>query len=330
MYVPNGSPEFVRISQALDLAIKADLQSLRDWYFDCLLVCTAIVGLGVFMEGFEICHDMWGIFRRKSVELYYWTSLSIDRKPYHAPNWMKVMAAVGWVFIVLGVAGEGVYEGFVSKYDSALSSLNDTLIAETQKETAVALARAVHAETTAKQFDVQIAESNSKAKSAEAIAKGFEAQIADAKARTAQAELELAQIKQWRTLKPKQQEEIGAVLSGFAGQDFAFLAFGDPESMAFLRDINATLKIAKWNRVSAPPGLGGDTAYNVDGIMVPTVNDTGLDVYVGSDNTAAHPAALALAAAISKAGIHCEAHLSDWLKDHGAKMVVIRVGKKLL
>jgi hypothetical protein len=140
--------------------------------------------------------------------------------------------------------------------------------------------------------------------------------------------LELTQIKQWRTLKPKQQGEIGSALSTFAGQDFAFLVFGDPESLALLGDINATLKKAKWVRVATPPGLGGDVGFNVDGITVPSVNEIGLDIYVAADNTAAHPAAIALASAISNAGLHCEAHLSEWLKGHAARMVIIRVGKK--
>ena len=134
MYLPHGSPQLVQAAQALDLAKTADLEKLRDWYFDCLLVCTAVVGLGLGMEAAEIGHDVWGIFRRKSIERKYWLTPSIDRKEYRARDWARVLSAVGWLVIVLGVMGEGVSEAFVHKYDTALSTLNDTLIANTQKE----------------------------------------------------------------------------------------------------------------------------------------------------------------------------------------------------
>jgi hypothetical protein len=322
MYSLQGSLGFALVGQGMSLVTKANLQHLRDIYFDCLLACTGLVGIGLLMEILEIAHDVLEAIGRKSREHKYWLSFPIDRKEYpEASPRAKVLSGVGWVLIVLGVAGEGVFEGFVSKYDTALSHMTDTIVAEAQEESA-------NAEATAKGFDAQIAESDAKAKSAEATAKQFEAQIADAKARAAQAELELAKIKQWRTLTPKQQQEIGNALSVYAGQNFAFLVFGDPESLSFLGDIKAALKIAGWNRVATPPGLGGDIGYKVDEIMAQGINDIGQDVFVSTDDTGAHPAALALAAAISRAGIHCEAHLSDWLKEHGAKVVIIRIGKK--
>lgn len=130
MYVSHGSPEVAQIVQALSLAKAASLERLRDCWFDCLLVCTAIVGVGLVLEGPEIFHETGIIPRRKSVELKYWLTPSIDRreKPDHVPLWKKVFAAVGWVFIVLGVMGEGVSEAFVHKYDTALSNLNSAII----------------------------------------------------------------------------------------------------------------------------------------------------------------------------------------------------------
>src|SRR4029077_3005695 len=111
--------ELAQIAQTL--ATKAQLKHLRDWNFDCLLGCTAVVGVGLFMEAPEIAHDMWGLFRRKSIALKYWLTPSMDRNEYHLPNWMKALSAVGWVVIVLGVGGEGVFEAYVAKYDAALS-----------------------------------------------------------------------------------------------------------------------------------------------------------------------------------------------------------------
>jgi hypothetical protein len=120
MYSPIGSPDFVRISHALDLAFKTDLQNLRDWYFDCLVACTALVGLGLLMEAPEIFHDFREAIGRRSRELRYWLTPSIEREKYKELSARaKIASAVGWLLIVVGVAGEGVYEALVSKYDGA-------------------------------------------------------------------------------------------------------------------------------------------------------------------------------------------------------------------
>lgn len=122
------------IAQALQLAKRADFQKFRDWYFFLLLASTGIVALGLVLEAPEIIHDLYGIFRRKSMELRYWLAPSMHRREYLAPDWMKVCTAVGWLLIVLGVMGEFVFEAYVSKYDTALQSLNDTIISEAMKD----------------------------------------------------------------------------------------------------------------------------------------------------------------------------------------------------
>ena len=55
-----------------------------------------------------------------------------------------------------------MFEGFVSKYDTALSKMTDTIVAEAEKESA-------HAEAIAKGFDAKIAESTARVQAAEAI-----------------------------------------------------------------------------------------------------------------------------------------------------------------
>jgi hypothetical protein len=167
MYSLQGPLGVALVGQAIDLATKANLQHLRDKYFDCLLACTGLVGIGLLMEVLEITHDALEAIGRKSREHKYWLELPIDRKEYpEASPRAKLLSVIGWVLIVLGVMGEGVFEGFVSKYDTALSKMTDTVVAEAQKESA-------NAEATAKGFDAKIAESNAKAKSADATAKGF-------------------------------------------------------------------------------------------------------------------------------------------------------------
>ena len=89
------------------------------------------------MEAPEIWYDVREAIGRKSRELRYWLTPSIDREEYPIlPPRVKVWAAVGWVLIVLGVIGEGVSEGFVHKYDTALQILNDQIVSDARTKAA--------------------------------------------------------------------------------------------------------------------------------------------------------------------------------------------------
>jgi len=111
------------------------LKNLRDLYFIFLLGCTALVALGLFMEVGEIWHDAKEAVCEKSLERKHWLKLSVDRKEYPArvSRCKKLFAAVGWVLIVVGVVGEGVFEG-VYKYDLALSILGDSSVAQLREK----------------------------------------------------------------------------------------------------------------------------------------------------------------------------------------------------
>jgi hypothetical protein len=132
MRLLDGSPDL--ITKALQLSQRADLQKYRDSYFDLLLLCTKIVAVGLLLEAPEIVHDVYGIMRRKSIELRYWLAPSISRREHSVPGWMKILTAIGWLLIVLGVIGEFVSEAYINKYDTALQRLNDTIISEAMKD----------------------------------------------------------------------------------------------------------------------------------------------------------------------------------------------------
>jgi hypothetical protein len=248
MYLFAGSPEFAQAANALEAA-RSHLKGLRDWNFFCLLVCTFAVGAGLLMELPEIIHDLCEIYGRKSRERTYWLTPSIDRKEYPRRDWVKIWSALGWILIVVGVTGEGVFESYVSKYDSALSNLTDTVVAEAQKEAAVAVA-------TAKGFDARIAESDAKAKSADATAKQFESQIAQANERAAKNEKEaedertarvlIEQSLAPRSLTPHDEEAIAIGLIGLSGQRFSVAhESGNAEAESFAWDIARALDKAK-------------------------------------------------------------------------------------
>jgi len=149
--------------------------------------------------------------------------------------------------------GEGWFEAQVSKYDSALSNMTDTVIAEAQRESA-------HAEATAKGFDAQIADSNAKAKSAEATAKKFEATIAEAQRDAAESKKEaeserLARVQLQKELEPRrltgaQLDKLTRLLHamGQAPIGIATPAF-DSEGTDFGNDIFAAFNAAGWKTV---------------------------------------------------------------------------------
>jgi hypothetical protein len=119
-------PELV---DALDNLVKADLLQWRDMWFHCLLWSTGIVALGLALEGPELWHEIKHILldRRDGRMFFVRTSHEVP------PRW-KVWAFVGWVLIVVGVIGEGIFEGIVSSADGKVQTFNNILLEATQRE----------------------------------------------------------------------------------------------------------------------------------------------------------------------------------------------------
>ena len=152
-----------------------------------------------------------------------------------------------------------------------------------------------------------------------------EARAAEANAVASQAQLELANLKEPRTIAPKHQEKIIATLKEFAGQNFSFSVFGDPESLALLRAIDAMLKSAGWLRVPSQIGM---IAIDAAGNTAGTSHDSGVTAFVGPENRDAVPALLALSKALTGAGISCQPSRTEQLRDKTPRAILINVGKK--
>jgi hypothetical protein len=144
MYVPHASPGLI---EALDEAIRLDLQNWRDSYFVWLIVSAAVVVIGVALEGPELVYEVKKIRRR-----------CLGQKPLHAPDWVTLVALLGWGLVVLGVAGEGVAEGLVSRADATLQTFNDILLGEAQKEAAFAIERAANANKREAEIEQRLAD----------------------------------------------------------------------------------------------------------------------------------------------------------------------------
>jgi hypothetical protein len=135
----------------------------------------------------------------------------------------------------------------------------DARIAEAQLGSAEANERAKKAQASLSMAEQHSAEANAKAEGfrlniakANESAAQAQAQVAGAMAEAAKANLELARIKAPRTLTIS--ADTLSALRAFPGTEYTFsMAAADPESVDFLKQIDAALQSAGWKRVAPDP-----------------------------------------------------------------------------
>ena len=127
MYV---TPETIR---KLDELVRAALQSLRDRYFLFLEISTALVLIGVILEGPDVWSESLDFLRKmgwlrppEKVDAKEWWPLPPER---NVRNWITACSAVGLFLVIVGVAGEGVFEALVTISDGELQTFNEGSIA---------------------------------------------------------------------------------------------------------------------------------------------------------------------------------------------------------
>jgi hypothetical protein len=101
-------------------SIKDTLESIQLCWLELLLVCTLIVAVGVIAEE--------------------WVEhASGDHKWAVAPEWHKTLTRIGWILVILGVIGEGLFEAGIFFADRNLQEYNDMLLAITTGKANTAL-----------------------------------------------------------------------------------------------------------------------------------------------------------------------------------------------
>lgn len=113
--LPNG---FVDL---LDNSIREELQKNSDGYFSWVIVSAIVVAIGVAMEGPEVLHELWP----RLFAWFTWTSKDRLRRFERA---VKKIGLVGWLLVVIGVAGEGVFELLQNRAEGQLQSFNAILL----------------------------------------------------------------------------------------------------------------------------------------------------------------------------------------------------------
>ncbi len=241
------SPELIR---RLDELVRNNDQSLRDWFFGGLIVFTVVVGAGVFLEFAE--------------------HLPIRTTRFNADGWLVVRHGVAqwkkraeWIstiVVLIGLAGEGLFEGLTSRADNILQTFNEVLVENAQLQASEADERAASAESTAKGFDAKISASNAEAEQANALAKMYESQIADSTARVKEADARAAEARSMaeaerverlrlqsivapRSLSLEQQDHVANLSRAFIGHRVIVLSYGlDLEGAAIGAQIINTLR----------------------------------------------------------------------------------------
>jgi hypothetical protein len=142
---------------------------------------------------------------------------------------IKKLAKLGWILIVTGVMGEGIFEVLVSRADAKLQRFDEALLTEARKEASDAVLGAATA-------NIQVAEARQRAARLQKDAEDE---------RLARVKIEAAVA--FRSLDDKQKRDIGMALARFGSVTGASMWFanGSPEAELFADDIAEALRSAR-------------------------------------------------------------------------------------
>lgn len=268
----------------LNECANTDFVSMRDWWFGVVSCAAALVAFGLVLEAPELVHDLRPM-GRKIIASSKESSIEFPR--HEAPDWVKVVAFVGWIFIVVGVVGEQFAGVKVKDLDANIQECSDAKVRAVTIEAGNAKTSALDAATAAGRARdhsdkavVSASNAMSIASSARREADSFEKDIVSAKTQAATAESHLAEaLKQAadataelkRLKSPRSlinEPELVSALAPFKGVKYMFSSvFGDEESIDLLKQIDGMLQRAGWKICqpgsSCQPGGPFPPALNV-------------------------------------------------------------------
>ena len=121
--VPLGMVTPQAIIDALDNSVRAYLQEFGDELFKWIIWSAYLVATGCALEGPEILFEIWP---------KWFTFFTCGTKKRHEAfeRRIKVIALIGWTFIVIGVAGEGIFEGLQNRAEGQLRTFNEIMLTD--------------------------------------------------------------------------------------------------------------------------------------------------------------------------------------------------------
>jgi hypothetical protein len=133
---------------ALDKMMRRDLDAWSSFWFWILVASTIMVAIGIICEAPELLQTVglgrktverirkfWYI-RLRRIDLNGWERLcpELITKNGHNRKWIAKIGFIGWAFVALGVAGEGVAEYFVSDAETNIRAFDEASLIEAQHQ----------------------------------------------------------------------------------------------------------------------------------------------------------------------------------------------------
>lgn len=226
------SPE---LSKRLDDLMRADLVSWRLFWFTWLDRFTAFVVFGLFCEGPELAIELAHIVSRRYQKIRFGFTLPTPE----LPEIVKIVAFVGWLFIVIGVWGELYTQSYVSDADTNIQAFNAGALAAAEERASAASASAGFANLQAARANNRTAKLNEQAEQERSARVKIEASVG------------------WRHLTEQQRQGIGTDLGIKFSHGIIGIWFmsGDIEGSRFASDIAEAMRDAKL-MVWPPKSLG--------------------------------------------------------------------------
>jgi hypothetical protein len=201
------------LAASIDETVRNDLEAFRAVFFWCLVAATVAVVVGVILE--------------EAQEWMPTVERTLRLNPIVEYRWAKKLVKLGWILIVIGVAGEGIFEMYVSRADSVLSTFDNILLTEAKKEASEAVLGAATA-------NIQVAEARRRTAELDVAAQQLKAE-----------NLRLEAIIAPRSLSLDQQRDIAEACRKFQGHGVLMKSYGtDGEGAALAGQIIAALRVA--------------------------------------------------------------------------------------
>ncbi len=221
----------IDLERGIDKTVLRELEHFRDSLFHGLLICTLAVFVGVILEEAE----HWLPSGRMRLD----ASRSIFI-PSPLIAWKRALIRLGWILIVIGVLGEGIFEYAAQEADGIVQDFSNILLGTTQASSDLA----VDVAATANQ---RAAEANERASLNEKVAQYLRSE-----------NLQLEAIIAPRSLSLDQQKRIADACRRFSGHDVLVKSYGmDGEAAALAGQIIAVLKSVP--NISVADGRGSIT-----------------------------------------------------------------------
>jgi len=272
----------------LSQCASTDFVGPRDHAFHWLAGFTTTVFVGLVLELPELRYEL-KLIARDWIPHFRYRILTPSEHRLHAA---KVIAFIGWIFIVVGVGGERYEEVRVKDFDASIQECSDAKVRAATLEAgdAATSAKVAHQEADAvkgiadearadardalvkaQAAQRELARAEADAAKAQAVSSNALSKAAEAESHLAEAmrgvkslEADLERLRTPRHLYHK--AKIAPLLKEFSGTEYVFIGTcEDQECFDLVSDVDGLLQLAGWKRIKGPAMRIGITQFRIHG-----------------------------------------------------------------